>query len=204
MSQASTTNSRETSGRGESSSISVIADLAARESASESTQILPWYVVHTKVRQEQTACENLARQGYIVYFPKIKLLKRSRGRQQATLEPMFPRYIFLQPQSASHSISPVRSTLGVTTLVRFGQEPAVLRQETLRSIQAFEARRNEAREEDISPFQPGGRVRVAAGPLVGMEGLISAVSHERVIVLMQLLGQDTRVSMSHHELLVAH
>jgi transcriptional antiterminator RfaH len=165
---------------------------------------LPWYVVHTKVRQEQTACENLARQGYSVYMPRIKILKRSRGRQQAQQEPMFPRYIFVQPGSAAHSIAPVRSTLGVTSIVRFGQEPAVMRPAILKSIRDFEVRRNEASDQDISPFQPGERVRVADGPLIGLEGLISDVSQDRVVVLMQLLGQDTRVSLSYHQLLVAN
>ncbi len=163
---------------------------------------LSWYVVHTKVRQEQTACENLARQGYAVYLPKLKVLKRIRGRQQPQHEPLFPRYLFLRPESASHSIAPVRSTLGVSTIVRFGHEPAVMRAETLKSIQEFETRRNAASEEDISPFQRGGRARVADGPLRGLEGLITDVSQERVIVLMHLLGQDTRVSLSHHRLLV--
>ena len=165
---------------------------------------LPWYVVHTKVRQEQTAGENLARQGYAVYLPKIKLLKRIRGRQQAQLEPLFPRYIFVQPGSVAHSIAPVRSTLGVTALVRFGQEPAIMRPETLQGIRDYEARRNEASDQDISPFQPGVQIRVAEGPLAGMEGLISDVSQQRVVVLMQLLGKDTRVSLSQHQLLVAH
>lgn len=164
---------------------------------------LPWYVVHTKVRQEQTACDNLARQGYAVYLPRIKILKRSRGRQQAQQEPLFPRYLFVQPASTTHSIAPVRSTLGVTAIVRFGQDPAVMRPETLESIRNFETRRNAARDEDISPFQPGERIRVAAGPLTGLEGLISDVSYERVVVLMHFLGQDTRVSLSHHQLLVA-
>jgi transcriptional antiterminator RfaH len=165
---------------------------------------LPWYVVHTKVRQEQTACDNLVRQGYAVYLPRIKILKRIRGRQQALQEPLFPRYLFVQPRSAAHSIAPVRSTLGVTTIVRFGQEPAVMRPRTLKSIREFEARRNAARDDDISPFKPNERVHVAAGPLAGMEGLISDVLQERVIVLMQLLGQDTRVSLSHHQLLLAN
>lgn len=165
---------------------------------------LPWYVVHTKVRQEQTACDNLARQGYAVYLPRIKVLKRSRGRQLAQLEPLFPRYIFLQPGSAAHSIAPVRSTFGVAALVRFGQEPAVMRPQTLSSIREFEARQNAASDEDISPFQRGERVRVAEGPLTGLEGLISDVSQQRVVVLMQLLGQDTRVNLSHHQLLIAH
>jgi transcriptional antiterminator RfaH len=170
----------------------------------ETGSSLPWYVVHTKVRQEQTACDNLVRQGYAVYLPRIKILKRIRGRQQALQEPLFPRYLFVQPRSVAHSIAPVRSTLGVTTIVRFGQEPAVLRPQTLKEVRDFETRRNEARDEDISPFQPSAHIRVAAGPLTGMEGLISDVSHERVVVLMHLLGRDTRVSLSHHQLLVVH
>ncbi len=165
---------------------------------------LPWYVVHTKVRQEQVACDNLLRQGYAVYLPRIRLLKRVRRRQQMQQEPLFPRYLFVQPGSAADSIAPVRSTLGVTTLVRFGQEPAVMRAEVLEDIRAFEIRRNEAPEEAISPFQPGARIFVSEGPLSGIEGLISDVSHERVVVLMQLLGRETRVSLSHHQLLVAH
>lgn len=172
--------------------------------AEDFSPTLPWYVVHTKVRQEQTACENLTRQGFAVYLPRIKVLKRSRGRQQAQLEPLFPRYIFFQPGSAAHSIAPVRSTLGVTAIVRFGQEPAAMRPETLKSIRDFETRQNEAPDEDISPFQPGKRVRVADGPLTGLEGLISNISQERVIVLMHLLGQDTRVSLSRHQLLLAN
>ncbi len=165
---------------------------------------LPWYVVFTKVRQEQTAYENLVRQGYGVYFPRVKVLKRRRGRQQAQTEAMFPRYIFFQPGSQAHSIAPVRSTSGVSAIVRFGQEPAVMRPETLKSIREFEARQSAAKDEDISPFRCDERVCVVAGPLAGLEGLITEVSRDRVVVLMQLLGQDTRVNMSHHQLLVAH
>jgi transcriptional antiterminator RfaH len=165
---------------------------------------LPWYVIHTKPRQEELATENLLRQAYRVYFPRIKQFRRSRGRQCAQLEPLFPRYIFLQPDSVAHSISPVRSTLGVSTLVRFGQEPAIIQAETLHAIREFETRRNAACDQDISPFRPGVRIHVADGSLAGMEGLVSDVSHERIIVLMHLLGRDTRVSMSHHHVVLAH
>lgn len=167
---------------------------------------LPWYVVHTKAQQEQTACDNLARQGYAVYLPRIKILKRSRrlGCQEVQLEPLFPRYLFIQPGTPEHSIAPVRSTLGVTTVVRFGQAPAILRHEILLNIRDFETRQNAAGLETISPFRNGERVWVVDGPLAGLEGLISGVSQERVIVLMQLLGQDTPVNLSHHQLMLAH
>jgi transcriptional antiterminator RfaH len=97
----------------------------------------------------------------------------------------------------------VRSTLGVATIVRFGQEPAQMRGDLLQNIRGFEAWRNAAKDADISPLQPGERVRVADGPLAGMEGLISSVSKQRIIVLMQLLGLDTEVQLSRHQLVVA-
>ena len=175
--------------------------------APDSAEIdLPWYVAHTKPQQEQVASENLARQGYAVYLPRIKVLKRSRRHrcQEMKLEPLFPRYLFFQPSSPDHSIAPVRSTLGVTTIVRFGQAPAVLRHEVLKSIRDFETRQNEAGLEEISPFHTGGQVLVVDGPLSGMEGLVSSVSQERVVVLMQLLGHDARVTLSHHQLQVAN
>ncbi|MCX7175717.1 MAG: transcriptional activator RfaH [Proteobacteria bacterium] len=162
--------------------------------------------MHTKALQEQLACDNLARQGYAVYLPRLKVLKRSRRSkcQEVQLEPLFPRYLFVQPGSPGHSIAPVRSTLGVTAVVRFGQAPAVMRHEVLISIRDFETRQNQAGLETISPFRNGERVLVVDGALVGLEGLVSNVSQDRVVVLMQLLGQDTRVNLSHHQLQVVN
>lgn len=166
----------------------------------------PWYVVHTKVKQEQVASDNLVRQGYTVYLPRIKVLKRSRTHrcQELQFEPLFPRYLFLQPGSRDMSVSPVRSSLGVTAIVRFGQTLAVLRNGVLKSIRDFETRQNAAGLEDISPFRNGESVLVVDGPLAGMEGLVSSISQERIVVLMHLLGYDTRVTLSHDQLQVVN
>lgn len=156
-------------------------------SANDEVGALPWYVVLAKVRQEQPASDNLVRQGYAVYPPRLKILKRLRGRQEAKLEPLFQRHRLVQPGSAAHSIAPVRSTLGVTGVVHFGQPPDILRE--------FESEQNAVPDAAISPIQCGRRVRVAEGLLQRMEGLVSNVVQECVVVLMHLLGQDTRVSL---------
>lgn len=165
----------------------------------------PWYVAHTKAHQEQVACENLIRQGYAVYLPRLKILKRNRRQRCQVLqfEPLFPRYLFFRPRASGHSIAPVRSTLGVSTVVRFGQAPALMRHGVVESIQEFEIRQNAASLEEISPFRTGEGVLVVDGPLAGLEGLVSSVSQDRVVVLMQLLGREARVTLSHHQLLVA-
>lgn len=163
-----------------------------------------WYVVHTKPRQEEIARENLLRQGYTVYLPRIRLFKHLRGKQQIRLEPLFPRYLFVQPESSNHSIAPVCSTFGVSSLVRFGQQPALIREETLTGIRAFEAGNHEASDVEISPFQPGEHIRIVTGPLRGLEGLVSDVRQERVMVLLHLLGHETRVTLSQHHLTLSH
>lgn len=164
---------------------------------------MPWYVVLSKPRCETIARENLVRQGYAVYLPRLKVLKRSRGRQETKLEPLFPRYLFVQPSLSEQSISPVLSTHGVTTLVRFGFTLAVLQPETFSKLREFEAWQSEGNLGVVSPFQPGIKVTVTDGPLVGLEGLIFCTSQEKIVVLMRILGKDTPVSISHHQLRVA-
>lgn len=164
---------------------------------------LPWYVAHTKPRQERIARENIARQGFRVYLPQLKVLKSLRNRQQVGFEALFPRYLFFQSRHAEHSIAPVRSTKGVTAIVRFGGVPAVLRPDTLQNIRAFESRQNAAGFAELGALQPGKTVVVTTGPLAGLEGLVAMLSRQRVIVLMRLLGNQTHVTLSSHQLKLA-
>lgn len=152
-----------------------------------------WYVVRTKPRQETLAEANLLRQGYAAYLPRLKVLRRIRRQQVSRLEPMFPQYLFFRPGREGQSIAPVRSTLGVLGVVRFGIEPAELDAKKLDAILALESRQNQASIEELSAIVPGTRVAIVEGPLAGLEGLVSSVSAKRVEVLMQLLGNDTRV-----------
>ena len=159
-----------------------------------------WYVAHTKPRQEKLAHENLLRQGFGVYLPKFKVLKSFGRRRQIAFEPLFPRYLFFRPAHAGQSIAPVRSTLGVASIVRFGTVPALLQVDTLESIRAFECQRNAADFAALSGLERGMTVVVISGPLAGLHGLVDIVSKGRVIVLMRLLGEETKVRLSPGEL----
>ena len=50
-----------------------------------------WYLVHTKPRQENLAQENLERQGYETYLPRVYQTRRRNGRYVKTMEAFFPR-----------------------------------------------------------------------------------------------------------------
>jgi transcriptional antiterminator RfaH len=163
----------------------------------------PWYVAYTRGRMEQTALFNLDRQGFEVYLPLFKACRNSAEGQQATFEVMFPRYVFLRPARALQSLSTVASTRGVCSLVRFGVQLAQVPSAVVEEIRKLEAERNRASLEEISPIQPGARVRLRKSGFRALEGLVLSVARQRVTFLMELLGREKQVTVAHGELELA-
>ncbi|WP_417251448.1 transcription termination/antitermination protein NusG [Castellaniella sp.] len=182
----------------------------------------PWYVAHTKPRQESTACQQLLRQDFEVYLPLFKVFKKQRGparpagstvdaaRAQAgpgqaaaiaapgaltAHEPMFPRYLFLRPTRATQSLSVVRSTVGISRLVMFGNQPATLADAAVQAIRQAEALRETATDGQVSPFKPGMSVQIQDSPLAGLQALVQAVSKDRVTLLLTILGRPQTVQV---------
>ena len=158
-----------------------------------------WYVAYTKPKQETIAQDNLQRQKYHVRLPLV----RKVVRRQVALEPLFPRYIFLQPSSAEQSLSPVRSTTGVSSIIRFGMELAVLSEESCQRIMDFAQAQQDGGLESLLSVQGihvGDKVLVKSGPFSGLEGLVSAIAKDRVLVLMSLLGKSQPLKFQATEL----
>ena len=154
---------------------------------SASPATLSWYVVHTKVRQEALALTNLTRQGYECYMPMLKLEKIRQRKTTTVTEPMFPRYLFIRfdTSGSGQSWSPIRSTLGVSQLVRFGGQPAVV---DSRLIELLRSREQGGQPEPL--FKAGERVIVADGPFVGIEAIFQAANAEsRSMILLDMLSK---------------
>ncbi|HFC29569.1 MAG TPA: transcriptional activator RfaH, partial [Oceanospirillales bacterium] len=91
-----------------------------------------WLAVHSKPRQETIAEENLARQGFEVYCPKIQIERKKRGKRIKVIEALFPRYLFVKFKSGHDSATSIRYTRGVTQIVRFGNELAIVSDDIIR------------------------------------------------------------------------
>lgn len=163
----------------------------------------PWFLAYTKPRQEQIAQTNLEQQAFDAYLPLYKKFKKTEQGPVALFEPMFPRYIFFRPSQPGQSISAVRSTKGIATLVRFGFEPAVLADELVQRIRQLEQDRSHATLQELSNLKAGQTVRLKHTALGGVEGLIQSVSSKRVAVLLEILGRPTVVQLEHHQVEVS-
>lgn len=149
-----------------------------------------WYLVYSKPQQERLALENLERQGYSSYLPLIKNRRRRSGRYVALIEPMFPRYLFVHLSDETDNWGPIRSTIGVANLVRFGMNAARVPDTLIGAMREREV----GGVQTLAPpeLKPGDHVRIVEGVLAGYEAIFQAkTSKERVVLLLQLAQDRT-------------
>lgn len=165
-------------------------------SSDEAQTAKTWYLVYTKPRQEDVALINLTRQGYSAYLPRCRLLRKRQGRSMPVIEPLFPRYLFIHLDTHTDNWGPIRSTLGVTSLVRFGQKPGPVPDSLIDYLRSREG--DDGLHVPVEPeLKIGQRVRVADGTLEGYEGILLAkTSRERVVVLLDILGKQVRTQLT--------
>ena len=156
-----------------------------------------WYAVCCKPRQEAVAEENLLRQGFHVYLPRIRIRQRRRGQWIDAVEVLFPRYIFIRVDPLRHSTATVRSTRGVVGLVRFGGQPAVVPDAVMEALRQREDAASGLHEDKRPLFSEGEAIKLVDGPLAGMEGVFTQKDgNKRVIVLLELLGKANKITVS--------
>lgn len=156
-----------------------------------------WYAVKTKPRQERLAKKNLLDQGFEAYLPCITLRKRKLGKWQQVREVLFPGYLFIHVDTAAQAIAPVRSTPGVSGLVRFGNLLLPISDILIDHIKHQEQALNGEATAPAPTFQPGDKLAILDGPFAGLTAAFSMTrSSDRVMVLINILGGQKAVAVN--------
>jgi len=154
-----------------------------------------WYLLYSKPRQERIALENLDRQGYEAYLPLLRQRRRRQRRLLTTVEPMFPRYLFIHLSPESDDWGPIRSTVGVANMVRFGLHAARVPEGLVHTLQAREDEHG-VQQLPVPDFRPGDRVRICEGVMAGYEAIFHArTGKERVMLLLEIAGKTARIQV---------
>ena len=154
-----------------------------------------WHLLHTKPKQEKFALRNLEEQGYQCYLPTLPSEKLRQGALTISDIPLFPRYMFIRlgDGDACKGAGPVRSTKGVSRLVSFGNQPAIVEDEL---IDILHTRESATQSEPERLFKPGEKVRLTEGAFAGIEGIYQMADGERrVMVLIRLLSKPVSIQV---------
>lgn len=151
-----------------------------------------WVAVNTQPQRESIALENLRRQKFETYCPRILRRIRHARKARDVLCPMFPGYVFVGIESDQQHWRPIKSTIGVRSVVSCGDRLSLLSDAFIANLKAREIDGAIVRPE--SSYQVGQQVRIAGGPFDGLIGTIVEMDEkERLTVLMDLLSGRVKV-----------
>ena len=153
-----------------------------------------WACAQLEPQRTALALHCLGLAGYEVYCPRLREQRRSRsGRKIVVTPPLFPGYLFVWVVSGWWN---ARWSPGVVRLVMDGLQPARVPDAVISEIRSRE-RNGLVELPKLHGLKPGMRVKVLQGPLREQIGLLAALRpHERVLVLLHLLGGERPVELA--------
>jgi len=180
-----------------------------------------WYVVRSKVRQEDRAAYNIVRAGFDVYLPMMrKERKPRRANTYITVEqPLMPGYLFVGFASFAKHFGMIRACDGVQDFLGVQGEPIPIPSKAVVDMQVAEidmrfddtraARIHRGEEERTrrdnikKQFAVGKSVTVtdAKHPLADIQAIVDEVTCTgSVVALVNMFGQLVRAEFTANQL----
>jgi len=151
-----------------------------------------WFAVHTRYQHEQAVAASLLSKGFSVFLPTYDTIHRWSDRKKPVTLPLFPGYLFFADEIDRRN--QILSTPGVNAIIKTGSLPAEISNEEITAI-----RRMVESTLVVGPhpfLSEGDLVRIKAGPLEGLEGIISRRKDAlRLVLSIQILGQSAAVEI---------
>jgi transcription antitermination factor NusG len=152
----------------------------------------PWLVLRTRSRHENAVASVLHQKQISAYLPKCRVGRRWKNRNRVVEMPLFPGYVFVQPRADQYE--GMRYIRGSCGLVLAGGEPARMPEKDLEAVKML-VDSGAALTVD-SGLIPGKRVRIVAGPFMGVEGeLVRVKNRELLVVNVHLVSSSVRVEV---------
>jgi transcription antitermination factor NusG len=149
----------------------------------------PWWVAKVKPRQEKAIAFDFMKNEIEYYLPLVTKITRRKdnNKPRKSVLPLFPGYISFCSQEANatdvYKTGRVVSIIEIRHQRKFGEELSQIYQ-ALESGVALEPLG------DTSLYPPGTKVFIHAGPLRGIQGVITRVQDsDRLVLSVAGLGQ---------------
>jgi transcription antitermination factor NusG len=156
-----------------------------------------WYAVRVKPQHERTVSYSLSKKGFERYVPLYKALRRWSDSYRELDLPIFPGFVFCRLDLLE--VASVLSTPAVYQLAMRGGVAVPIEDRQLHTIQ-----RIESAGLPVVPWpflKEGQEVRIARGPLTGVDGLLaSSTKAWHVVVNIQQLQRGVAVAIDYSDI----
>lgn len=158
----------------------------------DQSHALDWFALTVKPQHERAAAQALESKGLESFLPLYRARRLWSDRVKELHRTLFPGYVFCRFRFGDRAR--VLATPSVRSVVGFGRLPAPVAEAELETVRSIVASGLPA---GPWPFLKAGQaVRVDAGPLTGLEGILVQLKDAyRVVVSIQLLQRSVAVEI---------
>jgi transcription antitermination factor NusG len=161
-------------------------------STEEFNPIHTWYAVYTRHQHEKSVALGLTGKGLEVFLPLYTAVRRWKDRDKKLQLPLFPCYVFLRDPGAWWLR--VLTTPGIHSVVGFAGRPSMIPTSEIEAVRKVVE--SPLRSEPHPYLKAGDRVRLRAGPLEGLEGiLIQKKNILKLLVSIEMLHRSVAVEV---------
>ena len=158
-----------------------------------------WYVVKTKANKEELAKQNLINQGYKVYLPVVKKIKKVGNRLRFFKQALFPNYLFIKFDFNLINWSKINNTRGISSIVNMSNSKSSVAEEDINNLKLSEDDENFIVISKIQVPTFGRMYKILEGPFQGQEAKFYGKKDKNNIFLnMTLLGREIRLNLPYN------
>jgi transcriptional antiterminator NusG len=144
-----------------------------------------WYALWTNSHCEQLVHDQLSARGIDAFLPMIRDWTRRAGGRRIVQRPMFPGYLFVREAMTKGQYIEIMKTRGLVRILgeRWDRLAPIQDDEIDGIRQVIES------ELALAPYpflREGQRVRIAEGPLAGVEGILVRVKPTRGLLVLSV------------------
>lgn len=152
-----------------------------------------WYAVYTRHQHEKSVGDMLEKKGFEIFLPLYQTRRRWKDRVKTLSLPLFPSYVFLR--GGIERQLQILTTPGVHWMVTAAGHAAVIPDGEIAAVKRLVE--SSLRIEPHPFLRCGDRVRVRAGALDGIEGiLVRMKSLCRLVISVEMLQKSVAVEVN--------
>jgi transcription antitermination factor NusG len=156
-----------------------------------------WYAAYTSANHEKRVAEQLRVRSVENFVPSYESVRRWKDRKVRLQLPLFPGYVFVRMALCDRL--QVLQVPGVARLVGFNGLPSALPDSEIEALKTGLA--SGIRAEPHAYLTVGRRVRVKAGPLAGLQGIVVRRKNRlRLVISLDLIHRAAAVEVESTDL----
>jgi transcriptional antiterminator RfaH len=153
-----------------------------------------WFIAQIKPNSYHIAIQNLERQGFEIFLPKMRITQRHKNKFHVKNVYVFPGYIFVSFDPSIIAWTKINSTYGVSKILAFNKKPSEISSDLIQELKIkYEINSNLTQ---IEQLQKGDSIKFYTGPFTDLIAKVeSADEKNRIWILLEAMGRSHRLKV---------